>query len=637
MASVPHPPGQMTPAQGSVDGSASLQDKGQNQRYATVPAAAGGRTKMQPGRAEYCPGAGPHPHLPKPLVPGSQDAALVKEYGCRISVHGKNKQVKEALEVFAEMKQEGVLPDVGIYTALINVCEKCMEADKAMLDKAFELAAEMKQGGIEPSVQAYNALIRVCTKSNKVVMAWQIFWQMRQRGAQPNLLTYKALLSTCLEPASAYKALEIHAEIKRRNLQPDVGTYTYLIDACEKGNYILKALDIFAEMKKMGVQADVTTYNSVIGACAKGHMADAALHFFTEMKEMGFKPDVITYNSLMHAYVNCNETDEALNAFEEMKQRGLQPGMATYSAVISACERGNRLDKAMEIFAEMRRFGLRPSAVSAGSAGRAFEAFTGMNSKGSNRGMITNSFVSSALAQGQGAEYAAPPASTSKSKFRSLVQYEVATSRRRGRNKIPVEVANADQQAGLRGQASEDPTGSRKKAYNKISLQVSDSGEPASGFGAELHEQVLEDGSSSAEENTANWLPLIDESADRGFRLIRAYSAPSGDHALSLARSADVIHPRSELSRANSAPELGCAAPLFNQRMEKLLGANWQSHLSLGTLKCVWSGGLLCRGCRFRGKTRHCYREWMCFGCHTHGPKNNPSQKRRRQGHSRNS
>ena len=45
-------------------------------------------------------------------------------FGALISACEKGKQPEQALEISAEMKEQGVLPDVITYNALISACAK---------------------------------------------------------------------------------------------------------------------------------------------------------------------------------------------------------------------------------------------------------------------------------------------------------------------------------------------------------------------------------------------------------------------------------------------------------------------------------------------------------------------------------
>ncbi len=57
----------------------------------------------------------------------------------------KGGQPEQALELLAGMKQEGVVPNVVTYNALLSACDKGGQPEQAR-----EFSAEMKQEGVVP-------------------------------------------------------------------------------------------------------------------------------------------------------------------------------------------------------------------------------------------------------------------------------------------------------------------------------------------------------------------------------------------------------------------------------------------------------------------------------------------------------
>jgi pentatricopeptide repeat protein len=55
-----------------------------------------------------------------------------------------------------------------------------------MAEKALEVFQEMQQIGVEPNVITYNAFISACKKGKKAEKALEVFQEMRQRGLEPD-------------------------------------------------------------------------------------------------------------------------------------------------------------------------------------------------------------------------------------------------------------------------------------------------------------------------------------------------------------------------------------------------------------------------------------------------------------------
>ena len=69
----------------------------------------------------------------------------------------KTKQSGKTLDLFAEMLEKILEPDVITYSASISACEKTK-----LSDKALELLEDMWQEGLEPSMITCNAAMCMC-------------------------------------------------------------------------------------------------------------------------------------------------------------------------------------------------------------------------------------------------------------------------------------------------------------------------------------------------------------------------------------------------------------------------------------------------------------------------------------------
>ena len=55
----------------------------------------------------------------------------------------------------------------------------------------------MKQQGVIPNVITYSALISACEKANQLEWAFRLFQAMKKQSIVPNTVTYSALISAC--------------------------------------------------------------------------------------------------------------------------------------------------------------------------------------------------------------------------------------------------------------------------------------------------------------------------------------------------------------------------------------------------------------------------------------------------------
>ena len=92
----------------------------------------------------------------------------------------------------------------------------------------------MQQQGIVPNIITYNAVISACEKGKQPERALEILDKMQQQRIVPNIITYSALISACEKGKQPERALEIFDKMEEQSIAPDIITYNALISACER-------------------------------------------------------------------------------------------------------------------------------------------------------------------------------------------------------------------------------------------------------------------------------------------------------------------------------------------------------------------------------------------------------------------
>ena len=88
------------------------------------------------------------------------------------SVHaGKCKMPERALQLFDEMQQQGLEPNVITYTAVISTGELTLQ-----------LFDEMRQQGLQPNVVTFSAVVSAFAKCKMPQRVLQLFEEMQQQG-----------------------------------------------------------------------------------------------------------------------------------------------------------------------------------------------------------------------------------------------------------------------------------------------------------------------------------------------------------------------------------------------------------------------------------------------------------------------
>eukprot|EP00931_Biecheleriopsis_adriatica_P008340 TRINITY_DN109539_c0_g1_i1.p1 TRINITY_DN109539_c0_g1~~TRINITY_DN109539_c0_g1_i1.p1 ORF type:complete len:435 (+),score=69.57 TRINITY_DN109539_c0_g1_i1:75-1379(+) len=186
-----------------------------------------------------------------------------------------------------------------------------------------DVFTEMKQMDVQPNVFTYNAFLSACAKVDMEHGALDVFAEMKRMGVRPNEMTYSSLITACLKVGNLDAAFEAFNEMKRMEFKPSVIVYSALADACVEADDIEKAFEVFNEMKWTGLKPHAMTYSSLIRACMKIDDLDRANEVITEMKWIGMRLDMITCNTLVSAAITEDgEADDSSKAPAERHELG---------------------------------------------------------------------------------------------------------------------------------------------------------------------------------------------------------------------------------------------------------------------------------------------------------------------------
>lgn len=174
----------------------------------------------------------PMPSLSTTLTSLPKDSAITKAILTSPILHthvivgaihaGKYEQ---AWEIFYRMRELGIRPDTVTYTAMINVCAK-----KDEVEKALNILTEMKHNNISPTHITYNTAIHAAGRSLRLYShAHELFYEMKSNGLAYDEYSYNAVILACSQEGDVVRAREYLTQMLRDNIQPSLYTLNTLL------------------------------------------------------------------------------------------------------------------------------------------------------------------------------------------------------------------------------------------------------------------------------------------------------------------------------------------------------------------------------------------------------------------------
>lgn len=325
-----------------------------------------------------------------------------------INGYKKMGQAEEAIEVYKQMKSEGVEADdvtmialvsscamlgssslgrefygyirdngvrmtVPLANALMDMFSKCGDVHEArrvfdslekkrtivswttmisgyarsgLLDVARELFDEME----EKDVVLWNAMIGGSVHAKRAQDALALFQEMQTSSTKPDEITMIHCLSACSQLGALDVGVWIHRYIEKHNLSLNVALGTSLVDMYAKCGDISEARSVFHGMKTR----NSLTYTSMIGGLALHGDASAAISYFNEMIDAGIAPDEITFIGLLSACCHSGMVQAGRDYFSQMKSRfNLNPQLKHYSVMVDLLGRAGLLEEAEKLMETM--------------------------------------------------------------------------------------------------------------------------------------------------------------------------------------------------------------------------------------------------------------------------------------------
>lgn len=327
--------------------------------------------------------------------------------------HGKG---KEALHLFNQMQQEGMVPsrvtfvnilaactskellaegqqvhayiisskcgsDTVVGTALMNMYGKCGSAYDAR--RVFDNL-------LGQDTVSWNAMIAVYTQHGLHKEALQLFKQMQQVVVVSDKVTFVSILDACVEQDSLREGKQMHTYIVCRGFQSDFVVGTALMNMygkCGSLENAQKVFDImpgrdsiawnamlaaqvqheerrqtpqfFARMLLEGVLPCRATFASALSAFVSKEMLAEGERLHVHVLGSKFKSDIMMGNALVNMYGKCGCLDDAQKVFERLPERDV----VSWNAIIAACAQHDQREKAWQLFEQMQLEGLRADKV----------------------------------------------------------------------------------------------------------------------------------------------------------------------------------------------------------------------------------------------------------------------------------
>ncbi len=272
-----------------------------------------------------------------------------RAYEAIVYMFCKSGDLDQANQYIELMRKSGIAPTINIYNNLIfGHTQSITESGSVQ-----EIYNQMLEENVTPDVVTFNSLIGNCSKSGDTASAEMWFETMQSSNITPNRITYNSLVSCFASQGDVDLSSRFINLMIEANCLPNLRTFNSVIHSAAVAGDGQKAEDNFNQMKKMGIRPDVISYNSVIDAYATRGDAAQAKKWFRIMKESNISPDEISFSSVIEAHSQQGDPAGAAEWLKFMVASKIQPNMQAAGAVMYGYARQGHMKEARLWYTKM--------------------------------------------------------------------------------------------------------------------------------------------------------------------------------------------------------------------------------------------------------------------------------------------
>ncbi|EFC42601.1 predicted protein [Naegleria gruberi] len=327
-----------------------------------------------------------------------------------IQAYIQENNIKKAIDVIHEMKDNGICPDSATFNILITACANTkLFAEGKLIHKittntlkdncsvelltsiinfytkcghpeiAINECEKMKSKGLM-NVVSFTCLVEAYIQINEIQKAIDTVTEMKQFKVTPNATTFSILLTACAKLKLYKEGILIH-KIANNTLRDNsslklltsiINFYTKyikkyygwncLIQAYIQNKEVRQAIEIITEMQDYGVEPNSTTFNILLTACADSKLFEEgkAIHKLATGTLKDYSSELLA--SIVNFYTKCGHPETAIKECEQLKSKGLMNNIV-WNCLIQAYIQNKEVRQAIEVITEMQDYGIEPNST----------------------------------------------------------------------------------------------------------------------------------------------------------------------------------------------------------------------------------------------------------------------------------
>ncbi|CAH9099074.1 unnamed protein product [Cuscuta epithymum] len=261
-----------------------------------------------------------------------------------LNMFGKCGSMKDARKVFDQMLERNVVSWTSI---IAGYSQNHQEME------AIRLYFQMRESGVMPDPFTFGALLKACCSLGKLELAQQLHCQVIKSKHGSHLIPQNALVAMYSKFCKICEAGNVFSHMKSK----DLISWSSIIAGFSQHGYEFEALYHFKEMFGLGIyQLNEFIFGSIFSACSGIMQPEYGKQAHGICIKFGLEKDTYAGCSLADMYARCGLLQSAETAFYHIDR----PDLVSWNAIINGFSSNGDSNKALILFSQMRHVELAP-------------------------------------------------------------------------------------------------------------------------------------------------------------------------------------------------------------------------------------------------------------------------------------
>merc|ERR1719420_2788393 len=247
-----------------------------------------------------------------------------------------NGAMADARVALREAAEAGLAPAMSTYMAMLKQC-----AQKKDMEAALQVYEEIPS----PNLAAFNAVIDVCARCGDCDKAAEVFKSMMSAGVVPDLLTYTLVIKGYVVQGDLEQAIQLFTFMRKRDLQPDVALFNALLDGLARKQMSTLVDYVLRDMDEASVTPNANTLAIIVKLSGRNHDLETAFAYVDTYKtKYGVEPNVQVNLALLTACTSSGNMQRAAAVFGQLRI----PDSKAYAAIITGYLKTDSVKEALQ-------------------------------------------------------------------------------------------------------------------------------------------------------------------------------------------------------------------------------------------------------------------------------------------------